>query len=209
MKRSGIKRKSSLKRVSNKQRNVRKLDAEWAKAVNENTAGRCLLSIADPSHRCQSLGRSMEHHHVLSKQAHPEHRHNANNGVTVCPIAHAAFHSKGLAYVLDCVNRAGVSNVYAFVCATKGIEMKISSVTKTASFVRVKPSRKKTETSEAIASLMIGKALFIECDHTDAETRRIRTMTVYHSSRRTDGTKLSASKVFNKDVTPGMLIECV
>jgi len=149
----------------------------------------------------------MEHHHVLSKQAHPELRYDYRNGVCACALAHSMFHSKGIKYVLDVLDKAGVYNVLKFVCEKKGFNMRVDKVSNSAAFRKISTGRKKTELSEAIEALKKDETLFIQCDHDSIEMTRLRTMAVYYSKRRTDGLSITASKVVNeKTKERGMLL---
>ena len=209
MKRSGIKRKTALRRTSSKRDAVIKNDRTWAEAVDANTNGKCVLALADPHHECRFFIErpKMEHHHVLSKQAHPELRHDYRNGVCACALAHSLFHSNGIKYVLDVLEKAGVYNVLKFVCEKKGFNMRVDRVSSRASFRKISTGRKKTELSESIDALKKDETLFIQCDHDSVEMTRLRTMAAYYSKRRTDGLSITASKVVNeKTKEQGMLL---
>lgn len=74
--------------------NTRKLDAAWAKAVKERAGLRC--------ERCGSPATPdvpLDGHHILSRKAHPEHRHNPGVGVALCRGHHQWAHLDKYAFL--------------------------------------------------------------------------------------------------------------
>ena len=214
MKRTPLKRKLPLKRSRFKRKpmsnELKKSNADWREAVDQNTGGQCLLSLTDPEHKCRGQGdrTRMEHHHVLTKGAHPAHKHNVLNGVCACPIAHDIFHDKGLDFVVRQIYKAGIKDVLTFVCEVKGIDMRtIEKVEQEDVEIFVKST--KSPMGLFLATLEVGKSLFITCPDIEAEKKALRSLIFYHQSRRDDNVRFSTNMGVNpKSNEHGALVTC-
>ena len=88
-------KRTPLKRIGARAKRNATPDAIFRKAVKERDDYRC------QNPKCISdwyYGKDKHVHHILSKQSRPDLRHDADNGITLCPICHTLVEQGNLEF---------------------------------------------------------------------------------------------------------------
>lgn len=92
--RKPIPRRSRPRPMSTRRKAVMAEDREWSYLVKNAANGYCELRRCDSRTR-GPIGVATDAHHVRSKKAHPELRHEQANGVALCRRCHTWAHLNG------------------------------------------------------------------------------------------------------------------